>query len=200
MHASEVIMLRISCLVTVLSVAPAFADTISIFDLSGTDLVCTANCIGFTPNIVYSPNSFTGNLTIDTTTGTILSASFRSSYFQLPFLLNQFPGGVSVADYDPSLFPHGPPGYDFVALNLGSTFKNYAGGSVFGSGTSVTPCCLIPSVIDISGVVSPEVGATPLPNSLLLFASGIALMGLLGWWRLWRENPMTPSLQPFRCT
>jgi hypothetical protein len=144
-----------------------------------------ASTVVFDVNASAGAATFSGTMTIDVTTGTLISASISSAQFTSIFDLKGGHGPFPLPPNPPSgwfedLSNHTgtPPGIielDFTTTNPGS-LVDFTGGVIF-SGSAQGDGFFSAAM---SGTISAE---TPIPAALPLFASGLGAMGLLGWRR-----------------
>jgi hypothetical protein len=185
---------RLGCLFVVastlaLSVGHVRADTIDVFDASGT----------FINQFNSSTGSFSGTVTIDVTTGVVTGADLL------------FPGNVtlnSVLTFNQGLeLINGQAGWRVFAtdaqqhhasfdifanpaVNTATPLVDFTGGTIGTSLLNFAGLC-DPSYCNdqLKGTLTAEgVSTTPLPGALPLFAAGLGAMALLRWRR--KQRPV----------
>jgi hypothetical protein len=160
------------------SLLPASADTIDVFSISGTDQIWigVVHPNGPQGQPVYSNGTVSGSLTIDITTNQVLAANvftpspLLSGSWILPN--NEIPSGLSNLNLVDGAYSLA------LGVDLANGLISGASGAPFCSGYS--GCGQF--VTNLTGTLTP-VSATPIPDALPLFATGLGLIGLLGWWR-----------------
>lgn len=131
---------------------------------------------GYCP--ITTPGAFSGNLTIDISTSTVLEANLSVQNFVVgPSFSTSMTYGLT----NLLVTPNGAPSGVLIYLDV-----NLLDGTLAGGGPQIGPTNtgVSPYVFDMQGTLTLEsVSTTPLPDSLPLFATGLGLIGMLGWWR-----------------
>jgi hypothetical protein len=173
--------LILAAIALVLAASHAKADSVSDFTLSGI----------FTDPF-HDNFSLTGNMTVDGTTGLITSASLRLVGEPWTNISSQ---GSSGDSYDISVqTPIANAGcsslssscFDTLTLDLSappSTLAADGVGSILSGNSFITDAGFGISLEAGTGSLTEQPSATPLPASLSLLATGLGMLGLLGWRR-----------------
>ncbi len=158
------------CAVFLSCIAVAKADTISSFTFSGT------------PVANNDPNTVSGNITIDTTTGVVQSVSFTSSGLPLQSGVDSQSGPslmVGTSNSTLSFSAGSLINFNGASFNLRTPVDLYVGQT--SNGTAV--------------VTPPVVAMTPEPSGVVLFATGLLGMGLLLVRRMQVDAGVTASVR-----
>ena len=178
-------MLRLKCLVAAcvlaVSVGQVRANTFTTFDASGS----------FT-DVFHDTFALSGSITVDSNSGALISnaslflvgepwtiivgqsgsnLSIQTPIFNLGFSPSNCTTTNGCHDTLNLLFSGDPPIWlanHGASILSGSAFLQDAGFSIH----------------LVSGEISEQISAIPLPAALPLFASGLGALGLLGWWRM----------------
>lgn len=164
------------------------ADQISNFDISGTAQNYSGGTLGSCASLAYC--SFSGTMSVDTTTGTLLSASatfpgiptlstIAQSYSETPFWAFTLTGSNYAFNF--SFAPSPTPG-----SLVGLTGDTSTGGGSDVVDTAQGSTSYYMYFIDSGSITSPSV---PEPGSLALFAAGSLGLGFLAWRRKARVSP-----------
>ena len=123
----------------------------------------------------------TGEVTIDTVTGSIISGDLKVSGISSD-LTNLIFSQTTPARFEFADAATGIGDRAFFSFPPTSTLVGFSGGT---AGTSSFTNCVLPGTVNcsVSRIGDTTFTATPLPAALPLFATGIGGLGLLGWRR-----------------
>jgi hypothetical protein len=133
----------------------------------------------------------------DVGSGTFTASQISSGVYQVTGITGTFDGapitGLSnYANADNELFFPAQPSVDFQGISFVTSLASLGAVNLFSNSGYFE----VKSIVDPVGYyfngtpISLNVTATPLPDALPLFATGLGLIGLLAWWRR-REQGQT---------